>query len=62
MKDFKILVVDDEYKHQEVLQMILENEGYTVHACSSAEEALNNIDKENYDLLLTDLKMKNMNG
>ncbi|HHV38011.1 MAG TPA: sigma-54-dependent Fis family transcriptional regulator [Tepidimicrobium sp.] len=62
MKDFKILVVDDEYKHQEVLQMILENEGYTVHACSSAEEALNNIEKENYDLVLTDLKMKNMNG
>lgn len=62
MKDFRILVVDDEYKHQEVLQIILEDEGYSVHTCSSAGEALDIIQKENYDLVLTDLKMKNMDG
>lgn len=62
MKDFKILVVDDEYKYQEVFQIILEREGYVVHTCSSAEEALKNIGEENFDLILTDLKMKQMGG
>ncbi|NLJ78525.1 MAG: sigma-54-dependent Fis family transcriptional regulator [Tissierellia bacterium] len=62
MKDFKILVVDDEYEQREVFQIMLENEGYTVYTCASAEEALDDIADRNYDLVLTDLKMKNMNG
>ncbi|WZL74082.1 sigma-54 dependent transcriptional regulator [Clostridiaceae bacterium 35-E11] len=62
MKDFKILIVDDEYEYQEVFKMILEEKGYTVKTCGSAEEALKISEKENFHLILTDLKMEHMGG
>lgn len=56
-----ILVVDDEELMCELLQFNLENEGYHVDACCSAEEALK-LDLESYNLLLLDVMMGEMSG
>lgn len=62
MDNFKILVVDDEIQYQEVINMILQNEGYKTKVASSGEEALEILKKEEFHLVLTDLKMNGMDG
>jgi len=60
--NFKILVVDDEIQYQEVINMILQSEGYKTKVASSGEEALEILKKEEFNLVLTDLKMNGMDG
>ncbi len=62
MDNFKILVVDDEIQYQEVINMILQSEGYKTKVASSGEEALEILKKEEFNLVLTDLKMNGMDG
>lgn len=62
MNNFKILVVDDEIQYQEVINMILQSEGYKTKVASSGEEALEILKKEEFHLVLTDLKMNGMDG
>jgi len=57
-----ILVVDDEKGQREILKAILEAEGYNVGTASSGKEALDAIQKTNFDLVITDLKMPGMDG
>lgn len=65
----KILVVDDEKNQRDILQMILSGERdergelrYDVKTASSGQEALRSFKHENFDLVLTDLKMAGMDG
>jgi DNA-binding NtrC family response regulator len=65
----RILVVDDEKNQRDILQMILSGERddqgsplYDVKAASSGQEALRTFKHENFDLVLTDLKMAGMDG
>ncbi|HEY5974393.1 MAG TPA: sigma-54 dependent transcriptional regulator [Geobacteraceae bacterium] len=57
-----ILVVDDEKGQREILQTILEKEGYRVACVAGGKEALARLDEEEFDLILTDLKMQGMSG
>ncbi|MCM1991655.1 sigma-54-dependent transcriptional regulator [Oceanirhabdus seepicola] len=59
---FKILVVDDEKEYREVFQMILEENGYITEVTCGGEEALEKLKNKSYDLVLTDLIMKGMDG
>ncbi len=61
-KAYKILIVDDEIEYQNVLKLILSDLGYGAASCSNGLEALNYIDKNIVDLVLTDLKMPVMDG
>jgi len=58
----KILVVDDEKSIRSTLREILEFEKYTVDEAKDGEEALEKITKEDYDLVLCDIKMPKMDG
>ncbi len=58
----KILVVDDEVNTQALFQRILAKEGYQVEAVSSGEEALNLLETDSFALLITDLRMADLNG
>ena len=58
----KILVIDDEKAIRSVVKEILEAEGWKVQECSNGAEALNSIQKENFDILLCDIKMPKLNG
>lgn len=63
MKEYvKILVVEDEAMMRNLLLKILESEGYKVVLASSAQEALEKLEQEKYDLMLSDVKMPGMNG
>ncbi|UFS72347.1 sigma-54 dependent transcriptional regulator [Geomonas sp. RF6] len=57
-----ILVVDDEKGQRDILSTILGKEGYRVRAVSGAREALLELEREEFDLILTDLKMQGMSG
>ena len=58
----RILVVDDEPIARENLQHILVKAGYDVRLASNGEEALELIRAEYMDLVLTDLRMRGING
>jgi DNA-binding NtrC family response regulator len=55
-------VVDDERRQRDILQMILEAEGYETTAASNGRQALQAATSEPFDVVLTDLKMPDMNG
>src|SRR3990172_5338255 len=57
-----ILVVDDEKSVRESLNKVLSKEGYRVLEAESGEEALSVCRKEFVNLVLTDLKMPEMDG
>ncbi len=57
----RILVVDDESDIREILSFNLENEGYTVEAVASAEEAIKVLSPE-HALILLDVMMGGMSG
>lgn len=61
-KDFRILVVDDEVEYQRVFSLILSKKGYQVLTCSGGKRALELLSENEIDLIMTDLKMPEMDG
>jgi DNA-binding NtrC family response regulator len=57
-----ILVVDDEPLQRDILKTILDDEGYETYTASSGEEGLLVSKKIKPDVILSDLKMENMDG
>ncbi|TLY15366.1 MAG: response regulator, partial [Nitrospirae bacterium] len=58
----KILIVDDERSMRDVLSIMLKRAGYAVTASEDGEEAIAQIGKEIFDLVITDLKMPKGSG
>ena len=58
----KILVVDDDVIFIESLKDLLEIEECDTHVAYSGYEALEKIKKEEFDIVLMDIKMPGMNG
>ena len=58
----RILIVDDEPHVLRVLKMSLEREGYEVDVCANGREALEIIEREPPDVLITDIQMPLMDG
>jgi DNA-binding NtrC family response regulator len=58
----RVLVVDDEKPQRDILQMILEAEGYETGAAGNGRQALQAAGADAFDVVLTDLKMPDMNG
>jgi len=57
-----ILVVDDEELLRDMLNTVLEDEGYQVDSAKDGITALELLKSKKYDLIATDLFMPNMNG
>jgi CheY-like chemotaxis protein len=57
-----ILVIDDEADGRELLRRVLEDQGATVTALSSAEEALRELRKVRPNLIVSDIGMPVMDG
>ena len=58
----RVLVVDDEENVRITTAAILEQEGYAVETAASGREALARVGRERFDLVLTDLRMEDMDG
>lgn len=57
-----ILIAEDSKTQVEILRHLLENAGYSVRIAYNGLEALNEIEKKQPDLVLTDVIMPEMNG
>lgn len=59
----KILIVDDQYEQNEILEYALQELGYTAYSVTSGEEAIDFIKSQPVELLLMDMIMgKGLNG
>lgn len=58
----RVLVVDDEPDLVDMMQIILETEGYEVVTANDGTEALAILDKTQIDLVITDLMMPELDG
>ncbi len=58
----KVLVVDDEDFHRELMQKLLSKLGYEVAVAESAEEAFALLKEEKFPVIITDLIMLEMDG
>jgi DNA-binding response OmpR family regulator len=57
-----VLVVDDDPIVIESCRRILEPEGFTVYPAASAAEGLEALEAREYDLMITDVKMPELDG
>jgi DNA-binding NtrC family response regulator len=62
MENRKILIVDDEPIARENLAHILQKEGYTALMAEDGQQAIDLLQQEEVDLVLTDLRMKGQDG
>jgi two-component system response regulator PilR (NtrC family) len=58
----KILIVEDEHSMNEVLRILLESEGFEVTSAFDGAEGIDYLKKEIYDLVITDLRMPEVDG
>lgn len=58
----RILVVDDEDFQRDLLKKLLSRSGYEVEEAQSPEVALSILDKEEFQVIITDLIMLDMDG
>lgn len=58
----RIMVIDDEYVIGKMLKINFEKDGFAVESFLSAEPALARLKEEKFDLVITDLKMKGIDG
>jgi len=62
MENRKILIVDDEPIARENLAHILKKDGYTALVAEDGQQAIDILQQEEVDLVLTDLRMKGRDG
>jgi two-component system response regulator PilR (NtrC family) len=58
----RILVVDDERSMRELLAIVLRREGYEVLLAESGRAAVDTLEREAVDLLISDIKMPDLSG
>ncbi|MCE9534108.1 MAG: sigma 54-interacting transcriptional regulator [Planctomycetes bacterium] len=57
-----VLVIDDEKLHAQTVAEILERQGYHCTVATSGKEGSRKIDQQAFDLIITDLKMGDLDG
>ena len=57
-----VLVVEDEQEIRELMALHLLRQGFRVTECSSAEEALSELNKNNYQVFVLDWMLPGLSG
>ena len=57
-----ILIVDDDINYRKILSDFLKNEGYDVDSVNSAEEAIDRLEKDFFNIIISDLKLPGKTG
>jgi two-component system response regulator PilR (NtrC family) len=58
----RVLVADDERSMRELLSIVLKREGYEVVLAETGGQAVQSLERQPFDLLISDLKMPDMSG
>ncbi|MGZ5134525.1 MAG: response regulator [Flavitalea sp.] len=58
----KVLVVDDIEMNQQLAKHIMQSWGFTVDVAVNGKEAVEKVERNNYDLVLMDIQMPEMDG
>jgi CheY-like chemotaxis protein len=58
----KILVVDDEMGIRSLISELLESKGFEVRAAKDGQESLDEMEREDFDLVITDIQMPRLDG
>ena len=61
-KKIKILFIDDDIVQLNLLSELMKRENLNAYTCSNAIEALQLIQKEQFDIIFSDIQMSDMNG
>jgi DNA-binding NtrC family response regulator len=62
MKDYNILVIDDEVAQRDVLTGYLKKKGYKIFSASSGKEGIEIAGRNPVDIILSDFKMPDLSG
>ena len=62
MKDYNILVIDDEAAQRDILTGYLKKKGYKIFSASSGKESIEITKNNPVDIILSDFKMPDLNG
>jgi len=62
MKDYNILVIDDEAAQRDVLTGYLKKKGYKIFSASSGKEGIELVGRNPVDIILSDFKMPGLSG
>ena len=58
----KILIVDDDKAHRQMLEAVLTDEGYAIWQAEDGSEAIESVQNDIYDLILMDIRMRHTGG
>ncbi len=61
-REIKILLVEDEQPSREAMTLLLSSAGYELTPCATGNEALQALGQEQFDIVLTDLLLPDING
>ena len=59
---FKVLIAEDDRELRQLFQHVLVKNGYAVTGVSDGQEALDELDREYYDLIISDIMMPVLDG
>ena len=62
MQIYKVLIVEDDRALRQLFSRVLMNNGYTAKGVSNGQEALDALDSDYYDLIISDIMMPVMDG
>jgi two-component system response regulator PilR (NtrC family) len=57
-----ILIVDDEQSYRQLLSLVFDGDGHTMRTATNGREALKALEEEPADLIISDVKMPDMDG
>jgi two-component system response regulator FlrC len=62
IKHLRVLVVDDDPTVVDTLSTFLDTKGYTVHTSGNGHQALEAMERQEFDLVISDIEMAGING
>ncbi|MBT8387865.1 MAG: sigma-54 dependent transcriptional regulator [Ignavibacteria bacterium] len=62
MKDYNLLIIDDEQSQRELLEGYLKKKGFNVYTADSGSEGIKIVNENSIDIIFSDYKMPEMTG
>ncbi|MCX9085384.1 MAG: response regulator [Candidatus Methanoperedens sp.] len=58
----KVLIVEDNPMNMELMLVMLKTNGFEAYSAFDGKEAIENMEKENFDIILMDIELPGING